>query len=227
MANRAFLYSAGPDPIGGFMKADNNPAPVGAAAKKQGLFCGRTLPYFCSGPGSRHYTALSGLIGTVLHVLAWLLAAFSDFFYIAPKIDEDLSPGAYTYWAWGVSALSVGLAGIVLCGVLHMFRIGGIEFPEGAAPPWLMTLFIGGAQLSLLLTVLQMIATSQGIENDFFHYEGTLTVTEQKDARGELRNWLVISAAAKLYVMQFLQNNQAWAGPANDMTKIPSTETAA
>ena len=80
----------------------------------------------------------------------------------------------------------------------------------------MMTLFIGGAQISLILTILQMIASAGSPGSDFFNYpNSTVTVKEQKDYRESQRQLMVISMVMKVYIVQFLKNNQEWAGPAD------------
>lgn len=71
-----------------------------------------------------------------------------------------------------------------------------------------MSLFIGGAQISLILTILSMIASTGGVNSEYFYVNTTLTSEEQKDERAAQRNLLVWSMLCKVYVVQFLKNNQ-------------------
>jgi len=176
-----------------------------------------------SGPLSRG-TYVFGLVGTVLHVAAWVVALIYDIL-LGFEIKQDQSPGAWTYWIWGTIALGIGLAGILVTTLLHVVAFctdgkWGLIYPEGGAPPWMMTVFIGGAQISLILTILQMIASTGSPGSDFFNYPNeTVTLQEQKDYREQQRNFMVVSMVMKLYIVQFLKNNQEWAGPAAELTK--------
>jgi len=170
-----------------------------------------------SGPLSRKGMAV-GLVGTVLHVAVWLMAVIFDII-IGAAINQDQSPGAFTYWLWGFVALLVGFVSLVGVALFHMFSAPENKIPEGGAPPFLMSLFIGGAQISLTLTILQMIAStgSPGQDSEFWNYPNSTsvtTVTEQKDWRNAQRGLMVWSMLCKVYIVQFLKNNQEWAGPA-------------
>lgn len=160
---------------------------------------------------------LVGFIGTLLHVVAWALAVVFDLI-IGTQINSDQSPGAWTYWLWGYVALLVGFVALLAVTIWHAVSAPENKIPEGGAPPFLMTLFIGGAQISLLFTILQMIAsTGSPGSNEFWSYPNSttvVTVEEQKDWRNAQRQFMVLSAMMKVYVVGFLQNNQAWAGPA-------------
>ena len=74
-----------------------------------------------------------------------------------------------------------------------------------------MTLFIGGAQISLAFTLLTMIASSGAVNSEYFFVNQSLTDAQIKDERDEQRNYLVFAMIAKFYIVQFLKNNQAWA----------------
>jgi hypothetical protein len=191
--------------------------PIEGAATRARFQAGKQergdVPYFVSGPLSRKGYCI-GLVGTLLHVMAWLLAVIFDL-VVGSTINQDQSPGAFTYWMWGYLSLLIGFIALVSTTIYHYFATPQNKFPEGGAPPFLMSLFIGGAQISLILTVLQMIASSEGL-GDFFAYpNGTVTATEMKDYRNTQRNLMVWSMIAKCYVVQFLRNNQEWAGPAD------------
>ena len=196
MATRPILYT---QPVGGA---------AAAYERKEG---NRGLvPYFVSGPLSRR--GFVGWFGTILHVAAWLLAAVFDFIS-AGYIHGDDAPGARTYNLYGMLAMLIGLGVLLAVTVLHFFKL--YQVPEGGAPPFLMTLFIGGAQISLLLTILQMIMMGNGdTSTDFYFVNTTMTATEQADERTAVRNMLVWAMIAKVYIVQFLKNNQEWAGPA-------------
>jgi hypothetical protein len=64
-----------------------------------------------------------------------------------------------------------------------------------------------------------MIAStgSPGSDSEFWNYPNSTsvtTVTEQKDWRNAQRGLMVWSMLSKVYIVQFLKNNQEWAGPA-------------
>ena len=146
---------------------------------------------------------------------AWLLALIFDL-VVGGAIDQTNSPGAYQYWYWGLIALVIGLVALVLVTLAHQFE--NYKIPEGGAPPFLMSLFIGGAQISLLLTILQMIAMNNQIDGDFFTYPSTASgEVEKNDYRSHQRGLMVFSMLCKVYIVNFLKNNQAWAGPAEAM----------
>lgn len=169
------------------------------------------MPFPHSGPLHRE-NGFVGFVGVILHVAAWVMAVIIDII-IGAAIDQTNSPGAFQYWYWGFIALMVGFLALVSVTIAHsvtnMFKI-----PEGGAPPFLMTLFIGGAQISLLLTLLQMVA-STGQVADFFSYPAnTTTEVERNDYRAAQRGLMAVTLICKVYIVNFLQNNQAWAGPA-------------
>ena len=111
-----------------------------------------------------------GFVGTLLHVGAWLMALVFDII-IGGAISQEQSPGAFTYWLWGLLTLLFGLVALVLVTLAHA-TTDRYKIPEGGAPPFLMTLFIGGAQISLLLTLLQMVASTgtPGGDSEFWNY---------------------------------------------------------
>ena len=151
-------------------------------------------------------------MGTLLHVAAWVVALIYDIM-VGLDIDHDQSPGAWTYWLWGTITLGIGLVGVLGVTGFHFWswywKTSTFTIPEGAAAPWMMTLFIGGAQISLILTILQMIASTGSPGSDFFNYPNdTVTVKEQKDYRESQRQLMVISMVMKVYIVQFLKNNQ-------------------
>lgn len=158
----------------------------------------------------------------MLHVAAWLCAVIFDI-VLFTHLNTVKAPGAYTFWLWGFITLTIGLAVLLGATVWHMLPGDDNKFPEGGAPPFMMTLFIGGAQISLTLTILQMIATlfNYTENNDFLW----INATEENDADARhdqlsvLRNLLVWSMISKTYIVHFLKNNQEWAGPANELKK--------
>ena len=207
MPARQVLYSAS-QPISGAALAS---ASYESKPEDRGL-----VPYFVSGPLSR--SGMVGFVGTVLHVLAWVLAIVFDTI-VGAAIHQESSPGAFTYWLWGILTLAIGLVALLMVTILHA-TMDSYKIPEGGAPPFLMTMFIGGAQISLVLTILQMIASSSGSTGDFdLQGNSSLTGDERTDERNAQRNLMVWSMIAKVYIVQFLKNNQEWAGPAGELKK--------
>ena len=176
----------------------------------------RTVRTVRSGPLSRDGSV--GFIGTVLHVVAWLCALIFDIVLVT-QIDSTQAPGAFTFWLWGFITLMIGFVVLLGATIVHAFASEERKFAEGGAPPFMMTLFIGGAQISLTLTILQMIATLGGSNSDFLWINASLTVTEREDKLASMRNLLVWTMISKVYIVQFLKNNQEWAGPANELKK--------
>jgi hypothetical protein len=207
MANRHLLYAH--EPIGGAAARDYAARSVVAANYERKADATGIVPYFVSGPLGRQ--GWIGFLGALLHVAAWLCAVLFDMIS-AGFIHGDDSPGARTYNVWGSITIWIGLGVLLLMTVLHAANI--FKTPEGGCPPFLMTLFIGGAQISLLLTLLQMLELGSGGSNDFFFVNTTLTMTEQRDERTAVRNTLVWAMISKVYIVNFLKNNQEWAGPA-------------
>jgi hypothetical protein len=210
MANRHLLYAH--EPIGGAATKEGR-AYVSKAltrtayARKEETV--GIVPYFVSGPLARQ--GWIGFFGAILHVAAWLCAVLFDVIG-AGFIRGDDSPGARTYNVWGSISIWIGLGVLLVMTGLH--ASGLFQTPEGGCPPFIMTLFIGGAQVSLLLTLLQMLELGSGGSNDFIFINTSLTVHEQMDERTAVRNTLVWSMIAKVYIVNFLKNNQEWAGPA-------------
>lgn len=164
-----------------------------------------------------------GFVGVILHVAAWLVAVIFDLM-VGLDIHQETSPGAFTYWLWGYLTLLIGFVALVSVTIWHAISSPANKIPEGGAPPFLMSLFIGGAQISLCLTILQMIASSSGSAGFDLQSNSSLTGQERTDERNSQRNLMVISMVAKFYVVQFLKNNQEWAGPAGELKKQISSE---
>tara|TARA_X000001036_G_scaffold37625_1_gene30458 strand:- start:1222 stop:1737 length:516 start_codon:yes stop_codon:yes gene_type:complete len=162
---------------------------------------------------------LLGFIGTILHVVSWLLALVFDIVAMS-MIHPDHSPGAFAFWLWGLITLLVALALLVGVTIWHMVSDNSNKIPEGGAPPFLLTLLIGGAQISLLLTLVNLIQS--GAWYGWAPYTSTdangtaiaLGTDDHKTKTGEWRTMLIMSMIFKVYVVQFLRNNQEWAGPA-------------
>ena len=156
------------------------------------------VPYFVSGPLARSGSV--GYLGTLLHVASWVVAIVFELL-IMPKIDSTTSPAAYTLWLYGFVAITIGLSVLLIITVVHFFSRPENRVPEGGLPPFLMTLFIGGAQISMIFSMLQLVFPATATDITLFR----LTA---------------FSMMFKVYIVQFLRNNQEWAGPANELKKL-------
>ena len=96
------------------------------------------------------------MLGTVLHVAVWLSAVGFDL-ALFPQIDSTNAPSAMVFWTLGFVPMVFGLVVLLVATAAH--ATGLMPIAEGGAPPYMMTLFIGGAQISLILTILQIVAT--------------------------------------------------------------------
>lgn len=126
---------------------------------------------------------------------------------------------------WGFITLTVGLGVLLIITIIHFL---GWKIPEGGAPPFAMTLFIGGAQISLVLTLMQMVSTLSynpgDTGNQMVYIAPPTNVTEAaeiqaalRDSLNAMRNLLVWAMISKIYIVQFLKTNSQWAGPANEL----------
>jgi hypothetical protein len=164
------------------------------------------VPYFVSGPLARSGSV--GYLGTILHVGSWVAAMIFEL-SIMPQLDSTTSPAAYTLWLYGFLAISIGLGVLLLITALHYCSRPENRIPEGGLPPFLMTLFIGGAQISLLFSVLQLLLAGNGVEGLYFNYpNGTVTDQAKQDYRMTLLRLTAFSMMFKVYIVQFLRNNQ-------------------
>lgn len=111
----------------------------------------------------------------------------------------------------GFVPLFVGLITLVVLTIIHgvYAMIGkGAFIEDGGAPPFLMTLFIGGVQISLMLTIVQMIAALVDSDVDLLGLPETLTKEQKDDKTHRMRTLLVWSMITKMYVVQFLRNSE-------------------
>ena len=186
------------------------------------------VPYFVSGPLSR--SGSIGYWGSILHVGCWIAAMVFDI-VIMNLIDYNHTPGLHTLWMYGFVSLLVGMVSLLLITGYHACSRGEARIPEGGAPPFLMTLFIGGAMISLLFSVLQIVMVGgDGHESFYFHFDNTTspynTFNDKQHFQTALLELTGFSLMFKVYVVQFLRNNQEWAGPANELKKLSMKATA-
>jgi len=176
------------------------------------------VPYFVSGPLARHGSV--GYFGTLLHVGSWITALVFDI-CIAYQLNTEHSPAAYTLWLYGFISLLIGMIILLVITVIHYFSRPQYRIPEGGLPPFLMTLFIGGAQISLVFSVVQLMLAGNGTEGVYFNFpNGTTAPQDKEDYQLNLVRLTAFAMIFKIYIVQFLRNNQEWAGPANELKKI-------
>lgn len=158
------------------------------------------------------------MLGTVLHVAVWLSAVGFDL-ALFPQIDSTNAPSAMVFWTLGFVPMVFGLVVLLVATAAH--ATGLMPIAEGGAPPYMMTLFIGGAQISLILTILQIVATVGTANNDFIYIADTSLAEDETplDKRNAIRTLLVLAMLFKIYIVNFLKNNQEWAGPAHELKK--------
>ena len=143
---------------------------------------------------------------------------------IMPLLDSVKAPAAFLLWMYGFIALTIGLVVLLSVTGFHFFSARENRIPEGGLPPFLMTLFIGGAQISLLFSTLQMVTASNGTEGQYVSYPDSATSNkEREDYFMNLLRLTAFSTMFKVYIVQFLRNNQEWAGPAKELKKLSVT----
>jgi len=161
---------------------------------------------FVSGPLSANKAI--GVVGALLHVAAWVTAVVADLSFGA-KINGTHAPAAKAYWDYGYFCLLVGFVVLLVVTIMHALPIK-MKIPGGGTAPFLMTLFIGGALISLMLTVLQLMAIVDGAQSDFLWIDTQKFETPEKrtDELAQIRNLLLLTMTSKIYIVQFLRNNQ-------------------
>lgn len=161
----------------------------------------------------------------------WLLAVIFDFM-AGTKIDEKADPMDYAYWVSGYATLLVSFVVLLVVTVYHMLASPANKIPEGGAPPFLMALLIGGARISFALTMVNIISSivqfeappassssepaANASDGETYRLRALSDdeTTETVDNSAELRTFLILALICKGMVVQFLQSNQDWAGPA-------------
>lgn len=180
------------------------------------------VPYFVSGPMSRQGSI--GYWGALIHVACWITAMILDI-VIMNLLDYTHAPGLSTLWMYSFISLMVGLVSVVLISGYHFCSRSETRIPEGGLPPFLMTLFTGGAAISAIFSVLQIVMVGgSGEESFYFHFDNTTapynSFNDKKHFQTALLELTGFSVMFKVYVCHFLQNNLVWAGPANELEKL-------
>ena len=170
-----------------------------------------------SGPLSRKGMAV-GYIGTTLHTICWILAVAFDGGIIPGMIDAGVSPAAWALCLYGLITLCLAFTVCFSITLWHLLGQSSSKIPEGGAPPFVMTLMIGGVQIAAVFAVVNLILAGSDTHGAYTPVASDKTLLagteEGNDKTNEFRAILIWGIIFKLFVVQFLQNNQVWAGPA-------------
>jgi hypothetical protein len=174
------------------------------------------VPYFVSGPLHREI-GLFGALGATLHVAAWIVALVMDIMLLG-KIDggKDSDAVAYDFILASFVPLIVGLAVIVLTTLLHALT-DTYKVPEGGLPPFMMTIITGGAVACLIFAFLLVQYPSAGLYGYTKHSTAaTPDLKKAADFSEAFRRLALWGLLAKIFIVQFVQNNQIWASGADN-----------
>ena len=185
-----------------------------AAVAKQGEQMAKAnaglVPYFVSGPLSQN--AMWGVIGAALHVICFLTAVIFDAVvggHLEPDTTKSTPADDETmrYWSYSFWTMLISLIVVVLSMVYHLWA----PFPNGKAPPFLLTAVQGGVASSAVFgfLVLQVAPTSLAK-----HTSGNLTGDELVNWERTFSHLATLSLLLKVYVSYFLSSNIAWSDPA-------------
>ena len=193
----------------------------GALNERVGAYDG-VVPYFVSGPLHRD-VGIVGALGATLHVSSWIIALVMDILILGRLSPDKTSDEVhYDYWLATFIPLVVGLGVVVIATLLHAFTT--MKVPEGGMPPFLMTLMTGGAILCVIFTYILMTWNSTGLnkytELSTKYTDPSELAKKQAAWVKELRRFGLWSLLAKVYIWQFVYNNQLWA--ASDPKYRPS-----
>ena len=174
----------------------------GASAGRAGKFGYHSIvPYFVSGPLSREVSAV-GIVGTFLHVAAWVISLV--FFLVTVGLLEDETESAsYDFWFYSFIPFAVSLAILVVLTLGHFtvwlmkWDDSWFDVREGGVAPFLMTLMCTGVKVSQVFTILQLLAGSHVLDAEWRHY-------------------IIWASLSLYYIDQFLDANAKYAGSAED-----------
>ena len=156
----------------------------------------------------------SGFIGATLHLATWITALSLDIF-TGTMIHQESHRAAYDLWQVGFTVFCISLGALLLTTTYHAVSDPSQRIPEGACPPFLMTIFMGGVVTSLLFSILQLVHTD--VTSAYWAANATGTTTEQADQASTFRLVLAWGAVFKTMAALFLCNNQFWSGPAEKL----------
>ena len=179
-----------------------------------------SLPLFVrsvSGPLHRE-VGLIGALGATLHVAAWVVALVLDIILLT-KIDGSKTTDEvhYDYWLTSFVVLIIGLVIVVVATLLHATKIMVVK--EGGFAPFLMTAMTGGALIGIIFTYLLMTNSAAGLHKGL--KAGTDAIADGKTAEEaaekvadfakEFRRLALWALLARVYIWQFIYNNQWYA----------------
>ena len=179
------------------------------------------VPYFISGPLDYDVGGINviGYVGAVLHVLAWLLALALDIVLVTRlKPSEATDKHHFDYWLAAFTPLVVGL--VVVLGATLVHSCTAMKIPTGLFPPFLMTAITGGALITIIFTYLLMTSSAAGLHGAAKALEDAIADGDCTEAAGcdKVVDWTTFftrcalwSLIAKIYIGQFLYNNQVYA----------------
>lgn len=179
------------------------------------------VPYFVSGPLDYDVPGMNivGYTGAFLHVLAWLLALALDIVLVTRlKPSEATDKHHFDYWLAAFIPLVVGL--VVVLGATLVHSCTSMKIPPGLFPPFLMTAITGGALITVVFTYLLMTTSAAGLHGASKALEDAVADGDCTVAAGcdKVVDWTTFftrcalwSLIAKIYIWQFLYNNQVYA----------------
>ena len=182
------------------------------------------VPYFVSGPLHRDLNC-TGAIGTLLHVVAWFLGTVLSIATLG-EINTETEKDSYDYWFYSAIPFFVSFGLVLLLTLGHFGHavfcpqtknswLMSLEIAEGGLAPWLGTLITTGNKVAILMTFL--LLTSGHHSSADAAAVGTDGETE---ADATWRHYAIWTFLCQFYIMQFLEQNIAWAGPANPAVGI-------
>ena len=161
---------------------------------------------------------LIGALGATLHVAAWIVALVLDI-VILTNLDGSKTTDEvhYDYWLTSFIVLVVGLVIVVVSTLLHATKM--VVVKEGGFPPFLLTAISGGALIGIVFSYLLMTNSAAGlhkaleINTDALADGKTAAEAAEKvaDFATHFRRLALWSLLARIYIWQFIYNNQWYA----------------
>jgi hypothetical protein len=180
----------------------------GAAAAKAAVIYNGYVPYFVSGPLHRDL-GIIGFMGATLHIAAWVAALVMDILLLQKlKPSEDTDKAVYDIWMGAFIPFIIGFGVLCISTVLHALKIA--QVPEGAFPPFLMTLITAGAIVCIIFQFMLV----EVVPTTLNKYTTETDAGKQSDYITNWRRLAMWGLIAKAFLWQFVSNNAQWAGPA-------------
>ncbi len=179
------------------------------------------VPYFVSGPLDYESSGVNvvGYVGAFLHVAAWVVALVLDIMLLTRlKPSEATDKHHFDYWLAAFIPLVVGLTTVLGATIIH--RCTSMKVPAGLFPPFLMTAITGGALITVIFTYLLMTSSPAGLHGAGKALADAVADGDCTDAAGcdKVVDWTTYftrlalwSLLCKVYIWQFLYNNQIYA----------------